>query len=271
MAQEEQKGPGFVSPFSATKGYTLRWTQVPLYFRGKENFLESLTERDISLLKAVGQVQIATGGQLGKAFWKQPKQNSDRLKVLSQAGILTKHRIECRAIAFPLYTLGPLGAKLLDQPFVQWWLETDISRILALLISSQLFFRMRIIAETNYFPAPPPLTAVMRIGGTEYAVLAARNLNLEFDKAMAPRLFVIGESKKHLLAMASQLKSPARFTTDERLFTLPLEQVFMRYNPGTGNLEEELIQFTRPLIEFPDEPDEEEHENLLVECHTLLP
>jgi len=72
-------------------------------------------------------------------------------------------------------------------------------------------------------------------------VIALRNADIDFAKIRAAGLLVVYETEKQLLSFAPQIQAPVRFTTDERLFILPLEQVFLRLNRETRKLEGEAL------------------------------
>jgi len=237
---------GFISPFSIINNYTTEWTKHQSNYRGAVGILEQLTDRDIEIVKLLGRCGLATSMQLGKTFWVNPKRGTKRLNLLSRQGVLTRHRLVSSKNTLIIHALGPLGAYILDCPFSQWWLDLDTAGALEKLIAAQLylrFYKTEQIKDLDYFsPAPPPFTGVLKLGGIEFAVLAARDMGKKFEEALAPRIFVIGETKEHLAHITGSIKHDSvRLTTDEHLFKHDIENMFLVHNDG--KLEEERIQF----------------------------
>lgn len=231
--------PEFISPFSVLHEYRINWTELPRGYQGLETRVGQLTDRDARVLKLLSHCRIATSAQLGKAFWQNPRTAAGRLKMLARFGVLTRHVLNSKRLTLVIYTLGPLGARLLNTGFHQWWRGQPVTDTLAQLVTTQMFLRMLGIGPATLYAVPPPFTGMIKMGQTEYAVVAVRNGDIDFARIRAARLLVVAETEKHLLRFASQIQAPVRFTTDERLFTLPIEQVFLRFNRETGKLEGE--------------------------------
>lgn len=237
-------GPTFLSPFSARRRYAVQWTKTDPAWKGVQNVAERLTERDRAIIQAVAQCQVVTSMQLAKAFWENTRQAGDRLKLLARCGVLVRHSLASASLTVPIYTLGPIGAQELGIKFAVWWPPWDTERTLSQLMVSQLFFRMRQLPEgkdTRLLPAPHPYQGVLVMGETEYAILVTRESAPDLRWANAKRMLVVAETEADLLKLAPGIRSSARYTTDEMLFTAPIHEVFWRHK--NGQMEKEVVAF----------------------------
>lgn len=235
----QDTGREFISPFSVFHNYRLNWADLPKNSRGLESKVGQLTERDGKVLALLAQCRIATSAQIGKVFWENPRTADGRLKMLARFGVLTRHTLESKRLTLIVYTLGPLGARLLNNtPFRQWWLARPVPDILARLAATQLYLRMRELGPASFYPVPLPFTGMIKINQAEYAVVAVRDVGVDFSVVHAARLLVIAETERQLLSIAPEITAPARFTTDERLFTLPVDRIFLSFNQERLTLDE---------------------------------
>lgn len=229
----------FVSPFSVSHNFSIKWTRIDERWNGISNILTHLTERDQMITETVAACRVVTGTQLAKAFWQTPSQAKERLRLLARHGVLVRHGLQKKGSLYPVYTVGPLGSRIMGEMFEAWWKDVGIEEVLRWLVLAQLFFRLRQKGNARALPAPIPFTGIIALDDKEYPVVVVRQSLPEMKWAIAKRLFVIAETEQDLLALAPQVRCPARYTTDERLFTKPLPELFLCYKNGTLEQERE--------------------------------
>lgn len=244
MASEQlelqfQTPRAFVSPLSITNNYNLEWTKVDPRWGGIQALLSHLTDRDAEIADVVSCCQAATSQQLCKAFWPNPSNGAERLKLLARHGFLIQHRMTRKGVIMPIYTLGPLGASVLNIEYRIWWKGATLEAVLCRLVLAQLYFRLRQAGQARVLQAPAPFTGVIALEDHEYPVLVVRTGRPLTEFLNAKRLFVVAETEDTLIRVAAEIRVPARFTTDERLYTKPFPELFLIYKDGQLKVEGE--------------------------------
>lgn len=237
----------FRSPFSVTRGYELKWTRVDPHWRGVEQAYTWTTDRDEKILKMLRSCRFLTRSQIAKHFWRgSPVSGEKRLNKMARMGVLIAHTMVSPSSTIIMYTIGPIGARVLKIPYTpNWWQDVEVEEVLKALIISQFYLRLhRLSEDLILLPAPPPYDAVISFQGNELVVLALRSgdsLPEALNFLQIHRLMVICENKEDIIAIAPKIKQPVRYTTDEALFRQPLDKAFYYFDQRTRKIQQDNV------------------------------
>jgi len=190
-----------------------------------------------------------TRGQISKHFWGNKASGEKRLNKMARMGVLIAHTMTAPGSTLIIYTIGPIGARVLRIPYhANWWQDVEVKDVLKQLIINQFYLRLRRIEkDLIYLPAPPPYDAVISFRGNELVVLALRGDGapeaLKF--LQVPRLMIICETAEEIMSIAPEIKQPVRYTTDEALFRQPLDKAFYYYDHKAGELKQDNVAVFR--------------------------
>jgi len=206
------------------------------------------------LLRELAIVGIMGGAQPRK-YWKNKHDGKKAIKRLIDFGALLQHEmIDERDKVIPLYTLGPLAARLLgvrnyDPAYYEQLDPQDILRRLAFV---QLYMRFYETLQTARIEkARPPFIGTIFIRlkdreiGFRVGVLRG-NLN-DLQSAMRwekerHRTLIVAEKLTHCQHLLEGINiAVTRFTTDYDLFRTPLSEMFYFWNRQTNRWEREII------------------------------
>lgn len=224
IQNEPQILESFVSPCSLRNGYALEWgtpvRQVP----------QKLPAVNREMLEFIAAVGVATRVQLSK-FCDNDKK---RIAMLAKTGVLTEHRLVGKKRTVVFCAPGPVVSSLGFHWSSGLWEQLSLLEVLKRLVANQLYLRFREVAPVKLFPARPPLIGAMLLNGLDYGVAAVRigEDGRELKWAEAERMIVIVEELEQALAVAPNIRSPARYTSDRLLFKEPLARAFFRVKSG---------------------------------------
>lgn len=195
-----------LSPFSLSHEWSLHWKRIPSNRTAK--WLGE-SEKEKIALEALTAVGVIGGVQLSRLF----RLDKNRKKHMVKNGKLVRHSVQKNKQVIPVYTLGPIGAKMisLSEYEENYWVTYDVSSVLKRLLFFQLF---GLFPKATIYPALSPFTGSIRYNGQMYHVYVARDdvqdllRTLKWQSTLE-RMILITEKLEFLIplnAYASDLK-----------------------------------------------------------------
>lgn len=233
----------FISPITRSQKASMTWTIISQDWRGYSN-PDSLTEKEINMLKELEVLRVASGSLLCKEYYSERSlvNAKARLKKLSTNGILVCHHlITEKKGPIPVFTLGPGGAKILDIPFTpNWWEDLSAYKVLNQLTVNKLYSRLKTIANSvTYLPAPFPFYALIEVKGYNFLVSVTNKGKIPSDLYWEKdsRLIVVCETLEEIVEIALNIKNPnIRYITDYELFVIPMHEALIKYDYASSTL-----------------------------------
>lgn len=217
-----------ISPFSSLHEYHVDWQTVNRHWDGVKKFIDSIYIKPLTFLNLT---KIATRLQLAK-FLKGDKK---KINYLARIGVLVTHRLVNEKNSMTIYTLGPMGCRVLKKQYApNWWLDLSVTDVLKQLITNQLYFRIMEFTQARMFKAKPPLTGAVMFNNVDFGVFVVRHGETARGiRWVAPdRMIIICEDVNQIPLIASDVHAPVRYTTDQNLFKSPLSEAFYRWEKG---------------------------------------
>lgn len=244
----------FVSPFSYRQGYNLTWFKVDARWKGIENALGEVTERVKNIATLTNTTKVISKYQLIRHFFSDQSKPSiiKYLGKLNRSGLLLKHSMVNNGKELVIYTLGPLGARVVKEPYSpNWWCKLQAATVIKQLVANQLYLRLARTGEAKYNIAPYPFTGVLSYKGYEFPLIVVRgdveDINREIRYAEFNRGIVICEDTLQIEQVASNIIQPVRYTTDYDILYNPLNSSFYSWTPEKGVEKENLTLFPNEI------------------------
>lgn|GEM_PF-1865201 len=230
------------SPFSTTRNWVVEWAPIQPP-PSKSSFFREITQAEENAIRAIAEIGVIGGVQLTRLFLGGKK---EKLKKMVAGSTIIEHFIYNEERRIPIYTLGELGARLVEKPFRQGqWMEYTTSQILERLAFFQFYGRFSEIEAVKVVKGNEPFVGnIKRIGGDQksFHVGVVRD-NLEKWSRMfkwdhkqyeKESIFLISETIAEIIDFENVGNFNVRLVLDEDLKN-PFESMFHKWDKASSS------------------------------------
>lgn len=186
-----------ISSFSVCHEWSLYWKKDGNPQSSRIIYCESQKEQ--ALLKALASVDVIGRKSLLEIF----DINKQRAKRMCFEGKLVEHKIHMAKRQLCIYTLGKVGAELIDVAGYKanYWLQLEVADVLKRLVYYHLY---SYLPDMQIGPAVKPFVGSLTNGENQLFVYVLRgNCNdllqfLKWDENFSERLIIVTESLSHV-------------------------------------------------------------------------
>lgn len=186
-----------LSPFSLQHNWSVNWSRA-LKIRGTERIIGE-SQKELLAMQALSAVNVIGLGQLFKRFGIDRK----RAEKMCAEKKLVKHVVYQNRQNMVIYTLGEIGAKIINEPNYQidYWLQYGIKDVLKRLAFYNLFL---CFDNAKVERSLKPFTGIIKKGDTKLFVYVLRDQGKDLEHFLlyhdyfTERVIIVAEEIDHL-------------------------------------------------------------------------